>query len=75
MNEESEQEIRSRRRWRVRRRMAKTSFVAGLGYPLLCIAEPRLLEALVPFYSFITGVIVVYIGGGAYEDSHLEGGA
>lgn len=65
---------RSSRRWRVRRRMAKTAFVAGLLYPGLCLVEPKLIQLAIHFYAFVTGIIIVYIGGVAYEDTNKPGG-
>lgn len=66
----SEPELRKRRRWNVRRRMAKTAFWAGLLFPLPCYYEPQLIQLAVPFYSFVTGIIVIYIGSATYDDAN-----
>lgn len=73
-SQQTEEELRSRRRWRVRRRMAKTAFVAGLIYPILCGPWPHLVDLAIAFYGFVTGIIVVYIGGAVYEDTNRPGG-
>jgi len=70
MSQDSGEEIRKRRRWRVRRRMAIASFIAGLAFPLLCLEEIKLMQLAMPFYSFITGIIVVYIGSATYDDAN-----
>lgn len=67
---DSDAEIRKRRRWRVRRRMAIASFIAGLVFPILCLKNTGLIELAVPFYSFLTSIIIIYIGSAAYDDAH-----
>lgn len=57
-------------RWRIRRRMAWYSLFAGLLYPaLLVIVDGTALSTIsIPFYGFVTTVVVAYIGGAVVDD-------
>lgn len=70
----TEEELRTRRRWTTRRRMAKAAFVAGLVYPFLCLMEPKLIDLATHVYAFLSAIITVYIGGATYDDTHVGGG-
>ena len=52
--------------------MAWLSMLAGLFFPLLILAteSPTLGQIALPFYAFVTGVVMTYIGFATYEDTH-----
>lgn len=58
------------RRWRNRRRMAWLSLAAGLIYPLLfwAVDSQHLASIAMPFYGFVGGVVMFYIGCATWED-------
>lgn len=57
-------------RWKNRRRMAWISLLSGVGFPSLILAsESATLSAIaIPFYSFVSLVVVTYIGGAVVDD-------
>jgi hypothetical protein len=59
-------------RWKNRRKMAWLSMLAGLFFPLLILAteSSTLGQIAIPFYAFVTGVVMSYIGFATYEDTH-----
>ena len=61
-------------RWKNRRRMAWLSMIAGLLYPLLILASesPTLGQVALPFYGFVAGVVMAYIGAATYDDCHKK---
>lgn len=61
------------KRWANRRRMAWASLIGALvGYPLIALAQPKLVEMAIPFYLFCTGVVSMYIGGCVVDDNNVE---
>ena len=48
---------------------------AGLAYPLLLLVSKstELGEVAVPFYSFITMIVVTYIGAKVVDDNNMKG--
>lgn len=60
--------------WRNRRRMAYMSMYAGLVFPLLILVSESatLGQIALPFYGFVTGVVMTYIGSATYEDTHAK---
>lgn len=60
--------------WRNRRRMAWFSLYAGLLFPLLILASesPTLGQIALPFYGFVAGIVMTYIGAATYEDTHKK---
>jgi len=61
-------------RWKNRRKMAWFSMIAGLLYPLLILASesPTLGQVALPFYGFVTGVVMAYIASATYDDCHKK---
>ena len=62
-------------RWKNRRKMAWYSMIAGLAYPLLVLGSKstELGEIAIPFYSFVTMVVVAYIGARVVDDNNMKG--
>lgn len=62
-------------RWKNRRKMAWYSMTAGLAYPLLVLGSKstELGEIAIPFYSFITMIVVTYIGAKVVDDNNMKG--
>lgn len=60
--------------WRNRRKMAWLSMIAGLLFPLLILASesPTLGQIALPFYGFVAGIVMTYIGAATYEDTHKK---
>lgn len=60
-------------RWKNRRKMTWLCVISGLTFPLLILASesPTLGQIALPFYGFVTGVVMTYIGG-AVVDDHLQ---
>jgi len=58
-------------RWKNRRKMAWLSIIAGLLFPLLILGtESAVLgQIALPFYGFVTGVVMTYITAATYEDT------
>ena len=58
-------------RWKNRRKMAWLSMIAGLLFPLLILGtESAVLgQIALPFYGFVTGVVMTYITAATYEDT------
>jgi hypothetical protein len=61
-------------RWKNRRKMAWLSMIAGLLFPLLILASesPTLGQVALPFYGFVAGVVMAYIGAATYDDTHKK---
>ncbi len=61
-------------RWKNRRKMAWYSMTAGLAYPLLVLASKstELGEIAIPFYSFVTMIVVTYIGARVVDDNNMK---
>lgn len=61
-------------RWKNRRKMAWLSMLAGLLFPLLILASesPTLGQIALPFYGFVAGVVMTYIGAATYDDTHTK---
>jgi hypothetical protein len=59
-------------RWKNRRKMAWLSMLAGLLFPLLILSteSPTLGQIALPFYGFVAGVVMAYIGAATYDDTH-----
>lgn len=59
-------------RWKNRRKMAWLSMLAGLLFPLLIFASDSntLWQIAIPFYAFVTGVVMTYITAATYDDTH-----
>lgn len=57
-------------RWKNRRKMAWICVIAGLTFPLLILASesPTLGQIALPFYGFVAGVVMTYIGGAVIDD-------
>ena len=57
-------------RWKNRRKMAWIAFVSGIAFPtLIFISESPTLSAIaIPFYSFVTLVVVTYISVATVDD-------
>lgn len=62
-------------RWRNRRRMAWVSLWASLVYPLLALIVDGgvLAQIAMPFYTFTSAVVAVYIGGVVVDDKWQRG--
>jgi hypothetical protein len=61
-------------RWKNRRRMAWLALIAGLCFPLLILytESDQLGAVAAPFYVFVTGVVMAYIGFVVLDDkNHL----
>ena len=54
--------------------MAWLSMIAGLAFPLLILASesPTLGQIALPFYGFVAGIVMTYIGAATYEDTHKK---
>lgn len=54
--------------------MAWLSMLAGLLFPLLILAteSPTLGQISLPFYGFVAGVVMAYIGAATYDDTHTK---
>lgn len=54
--------------------MAWLSTIAGLLFPLLILASESstLGQIAIPFYAFVTGVVMTYITAATYEDTHAK---
>jgi hypothetical protein len=52
--------------------MAWLSMLAGLLFPLLIFASDSntLSQIAIPFYAFVTGVVMTYITAATYDDTH-----
>jgi Na+-driven multidrug efflux pump len=64
-------------RWRIRRRMAITSFLCGILYPLLLLVAPEkagehLVAVAMPFYTFATLIVNWYITAVTWEDNKIQ---
>ena len=59
-------------RWKNRRKMAWITLLSGVAFPLLILgSESAVLgQIALPFYGFVTGVVMTYIGFATYEDTH-----
>ena len=57
-------------RWKNRRMMAWASMIAGLLFPVLVLftQSVSLGDIAIPFYSFVTMIVVTYIGGAVIDD-------
>lgn len=57
-------------RWKNRRKMAWICIIAALTFPLLILASesPTLGQIAFPFYGFVAGVVMTYIGGAVVDD-------
>ncbi len=57
-------------RWKNRRKMAWIAFVSGISFPTLILASesPTLSAIAIPFYSFVTLVVITYIGVATVDD-------
>lgn len=62
-------------RWRNRRRMAWACLWASLVYPLLILVADgsALGQIAMPFYTFTSAVVAVYIGGVVVDDKWQRG--
>ena len=60
--------------WKNRRRMAYMSMYAALVFPCLIFASESetLAQIAIPFYAFVTGVVMTYITAATYEDTHAK---
>jgi hypothetical protein len=58
-------------RWKNRRRMAWITLLSGVSFPLLILGSesPTLGQIALPFYGFVAGVVMAYIGAATYEDT------
>ena len=54
--------------------MAWLSMLAGLLFPLLIFASDSntLWQIAIPFYAFVTGVVMTYITAATYDDTHAN---
>ena len=61
-------------RWKNRRKMAWLSMLSGLLFPLLIFASDSntLSQIAIPFYAFVTGVVMTYITAATYDDTHAN---
>ena len=61
-------------RWKNRRKMAWLSMLAGLLFPLLIsVSDSSTLgQIAIPFYAFVTGVVMTYITAATYDDTHTK---
>ena len=61
-------------KWKNRRKMAWLSMIAGLLFPLLILASesPTLGQIALPFYGFVAGIVMTYIGAATYEDTRKK---
>jgi hypothetical protein len=64
-------------RWRHRRRMAYAALAAGLAFPLLLLwtQSDQLGAVAAPFYVFVGGVVMTYIGFATVDDKWQQQGA
>jgi len=58
-------------RWKNRRRMAWITLLSGVAFPLLILASESAVlgQIALPFYGFVMGVVMAYIGAATYEDT------
>lgn len=58
-------------RWKNRRKMAWITLLSGVSFPLLILStESSVLgQIALPFYGFVMGVVMTYIGAATYEDT------
>jgi len=58
-------------RWKNRRKMAWITLLSGVLFPLLILgSESEVLgQIALPFYGFVMGVVMTYIGAATYEDT------
>jgi len=58
-------------RWKNRRKMAWITLLSGVAFPLLILgSESEVLgQIALPFYGFVMGVVMTYIGAATYEDT------
>jgi len=58
-------------RWKNRRKMAWITLLSGVAFPLLILStESAVLgQIALPFYGFVTGVVMTYISAATYEDT------
>jgi len=58
-------------RWKNRRKMAWITLLSGVAFPLLILSTESdvLGQIALPFYGFVMGVVMTYIGAATYEDT------
>ena len=58
-------------RWKNRRKMAWITLLSGVSFPLLILGSESdvLGQVALPFYGFVVGVVMTYIGAATYEDT------
>ena len=58
-------------RWKNRRKMAWITLLSGVSFPLLILSTESdvLGQIALPFYGFVMGVVMTYIGAATYEDT------
>ena len=51
--------------------MAWITLLSGVAFPLLILGSesPTLGQIALPFYGFVAGVVMTYIGAATYEDT------
>lgn len=61
-------------RWKNRRKMAWSSLIAGLLFPLLLLwsDSDQLGSVAGAFYVFVGAVVTVYIGGSVVDDNNFK---
>ena len=58
----------NRNRWKTRRLMAWMAFIGGLAFPFIPVEKSLHIALIPPFYLFITGIIMTYIGFATLDD-------